>query len=159
MADTKVEGSKALIGLAVVAVVVGLGLGLFVYLSSASESEVSGSLTIDGEAFEPAHCRSGELGEDAPRDRPEFHGVDLLTSSSGRTVRVLEDATEGPRVLVIDPGSAPRPIDRAACERFEVELRETGTLIMDVWGMEGSVDLDCPAVQGNVRFDSCYGGR
>lgn len=147
-----------MVGLAIVAIALTGAGSLFFYLRSASTSDVSGSLTIDEAPFAPRRCRSGKIEEDGPRDRPRFHGVDLLAAGD-RAVRVLEDPAEGTTVLVVDPGEAPRQIDRGACERFEVQVRETGTLIMEVWGMEGSVDLACPDVHGQVRFESCYGGR
>ncbi len=158
--DIKIPSRNSWIGPVIVAVVLILGGTLFFYLRSASTSEVSGSLTVDGAPFKPVRCRSGKLGEDGPKDRPKFHGIDLLTSSErGRGVRVLEDPNAGTRVLLMKPRAEHRTLDRAKCKRFEVELRETGSLIMEVWGMEGSVDLDCPTVKGRVVFASCYGGR
>ncbi len=158
--ETKIPSRNSWIGPTIVAVVLILGGMLFFYLRSASKSEVSGSLAVDGASFKPLRCRSGKLGEDAPKDRPEFHGIDLLRASDrGPSVRVLEDPTAGMRVLLMKPGAEHRLVERAACKRFEVKLRKTGSLIMDVWGMEGSVDLDCPDVKGKVTFTSCYGGR
>lgn len=151
---------KALIGIGVGAVVLAAVIGVVMHLGSESKSEVSGALTIDGEGFSPLHCRSGRLGEHAPRDQLRFQGVDLIgPSQNARSLRVLDDPAEGTSVLVIDPGEPPRPIDRAACDTFEVELGDTGEMIMDVWGMEGSIELDCPDVSGQVSFAQCYGGR
>jgi hypothetical protein len=156
--DAKIEGKGALVGLGVAAVVVAGAIAIVLHLSSASKSEVSGSLTIDEGTFQPTVCRSGKIEEDGPHDRPRFYGVDLL-GGGGRSVRVLEDPTEGQSVVVIDSGQAPRPVDRSQCARFDVQLRETGELIMEVWGIGGSIDLDCPDVSGQVRFESCYSGR
>ncbi len=157
MSGEKIEGKGALVGLGVAAVVVAGIIAIVMHLSSASKSAVSGSLTIDGATFQPTVCRSGKLEDDGPHDRPRFFGVELL--GSGRTVRVLDDPTQGQRVLILDGNGAPRTVDRAQCERFEMQLQETGELIMEVWGMGGSLALDCPDVSGEVRFESCYSGR
>ena len=102
---------------------------------------------------------SGKMGKDGPRDRPEFRGVELLDDATDRAVRVVEDPVIGTAVLIVEPGSSPQPVERAKCQRFDVTLRETGQLIMDVWGMEGSLDIDCPNMRGSVRFEQCYAGR
>lgn len=158
MSDAAPQTRRVAVGLIVVALALAAGGGLFLYLRSASTSEVSGSLTIGDATFEPRTCRSGKLGENPPRDRLRFHGVELL-SPSGQSLRVVDDPASGPSVLILDPGAAPRALDRDACARFEVSLRETGELIMEVWGMEGTLDLDCPDARGQVRFLRCYSGR
>lgn len=149
---------RPLVGSAIVAAVVGAGLALFLTLRSASTSMVSGSLTLGAETFTPAHCSSGRVEDDGPRELARFDGVDLL-GSGGRVVRVIDDPASGVGVIVRDEGAAPRPIDRSGCARFDVQLRETGQAIMEVWGMEGSLDLDCPDARGQVRFERCYAGR
>jgi len=146
-------------GLGAFGVVVVAGLSLVLYLDSESTSVVTGTLTVDGTEFAPRHCRSGKLGESPPPDTPRFDGVDLfVTAGSGRSVRIIEDPTAGTMVLVVEPGEAPRPVDRSACDRFEVDVRDSGALIMEFWGMDGSVDLDCPTVSGQMSFENCYGG-
>lgn len=157
MAETK-QGSGALVGLGVVALVAGVGIAIAVHLSHESTSAVTSALTLGSETFAPIRCRSGLIGDDGPRDRPHFRGVELV-SASGDVVRVLEDPSEGRRVLAVPHGGDPRAIDRSACERFELELRDTGESIGSVWGMEGELALECPEARGTVRFERCYGGR
>jgi hypothetical protein len=53
---------------------------------------------------------------------------------------------------------APITIDRSACEKFNVKLEETGEMILDHWGLEGELHLDCPGLVADLRFTSCYGG-
>lgn len=158
MAEAEPNARRVLVGLAVVAVALSAGGGLFLMLRARATSEVTGELTVDGSRFAPQRCRSGKLGDDPPPNHLRFDGVDLF-APDGRTVRVIDDPMAGASVLVIDPGAAPRPVDRAACERFDVQLRDTGELIMEVWGMEGSIALACPDVRGEVRFERCFGGR
>lgn len=148
------------VGLVIFFVVIVALLALFLWLRAASTSEVRGALALDAGELAPDRCRSGNLGEDAARDRARFHGVELFAAARPeRSVRVLEDPVEGPLVLVNEPGAAPARVDRSACARYDVTLRSTDQLIMDVWGMEGSVDLDCPGARGRVTFEACYGGR
>lgn len=153
------ETRRPLMGLAIVGIVVIAGFAFFMFLKARSTSNVSGALTIGQQALETHRCRSGKMGKDGPRDRPEFRGVELLDDATDRAVRVVEDPVNGTAVLVVEPGSPPQPVERAKCQRFDVTLRETGELIMEVWGMEGSLDIDCPKMRGSVRFERCYGGR
>ena len=154
------QPKNVLIGLGVLAVVGAIAIGIVVHLASESKSEVTGELSVGEDGFTPAHCRSGLLGEQSTHGGLRFRGIDLIAVGTTRVVRVMQDPAEGYRVLVIDEeGAAPQPVDREACERFEVELGETDELINERWGMEGSVDLACPDVSGQVTFAHCYGGR
>lgn len=161
MSDTPPTGnhSRGLLGVGLFGLIVVGGLGIAAYLDAESTSAVAGTLTIDDVEFAPRHCRSGKLGETPPPNTPRFDGVDLFVSTSaGRVVRIVEDPTAGTSVLVMDPGEAPRPVDRSSCGRFEVDLEDTDALIMEFWGIEGSLDLDCPTVSGQLTFEGCYGG-
>jgi len=111
------------------------------------------------EAITPDRCESGILSEDAPRTRVQFHGVDLFASRSPELrVRALEDEVQGLRVIVRREGSAPVEVDRAACQTFDVQLHETGAMILDHYGLQGSLRLDCPDITADVHFASCYDG-
>ena len=154
------QARNALVGCTVVGLAVVAFTAIFLHLDSTSRSTVEGTLTIDGESFAPIYCRSGKIEDDGPRNVPRFHGVDLLIShGEDRSVRVLEDPSSGTAVLVMAPHHVPRHLDTSNCDRFEVELEETGEAIMSVWGMRGSIDLECEGVRGRVSFENCFSGR
>lgn len=155
--STQKKGTSPLVGLAVVAVIAGIGVAIAVHLHTASKSRVSGTLTIDGAPFSPTRCRSGKGRDTRSSDRLRFDGVDLL-AASGPVVRLMNDPAQGRVVLIVPAGGDPERVDRAACGRYDLQLRETGEAIFSVWGMEGSVELDCPRVTGSVQFGSCFDG-
>jgi hypothetical protein len=139
--------------------VLGAGAALFFGLRGAAKSEVVGSISVGGETWQPDRCQSGKLGETPPAGRTRFDGVDLYSAAAPqRRVRVLEDPTEGKVVALRDGGPKPTVLDPSQCSTYSVELTDTGTLIMETWGIEGSIELDCPELQASVQFSSCYNG-
>jgi len=149
--------TRLLVGMLIVPVLV---IGGYMLLKRGSKSEVSGSIQL-GKAtpFEPNRCESGVLSEDAPRSRAQFHGVDIFQSEKPkRRVRVFEDPEKGEVVTLRTDGEAPVVVDRKACSKFEVQLKETGSMILDHYGLEGALVLDCAEVVADVKFASCYDG-
>ena len=133
--------------------------GGYMALRNSSKSAAAGTIELAEEAIAVDRCGSGLLDEDAPRSAVQFHGVDLFAAAHPNTrVRVLEDPSRGTLVSIRRGDAAPVEVDRAACEIFEVTLHETGAMILDHWGLEGSLRLACPDVSADVTFSSCYDG-
>jgi hypothetical protein len=135
-------------------------VGGYMALKASSKSEVSGSIQLGKEApFAPDRCESGILSEDAPRSRPQFHGVDLFEATHPkRRVRVFDDPEKGEIVTLRTGGAAPVVVDRPACKVFEIQLKESGAMILDHYGLEGTLKLDCAEIEADVQFASCYDG-
>lgn len=135
-------------------------LGGYYALKERAKSEVSGSIRLaDKREFTAVRCGSGLLSEDAPRSSAQFHGVDIFSASSPELrIRGYEDTEKGMVVTLRYDNGAPITIDRSACKKFNVKLEETGEMILDHWGLEGELHLDCPELVADLRFTSCYSG-
>jgi hypothetical protein len=138
-----------------------LFFGGYMALKAGSKSEVSGSIQLGEEKAQlaPNRCESGTLSEDAPRSRAQFHGVDLFDAAEPeRRVRLIEDPEKGKRVIVRNGEAAPVVVNRDGCGKFEIKLEETGAMILDHYGFEGTLELECPEIVADVTFASCYDG-
>ena len=134
-------------------------LGGYTLLVEGSKSEVSGTLRLGDETLAVDRCESGVLGKNAPATRPRWHGVDLFAASDpARRVRLIDDPEKGELVTLRRGDEVPVTVDRTTCARFEIQLKETGAVVFDHHGLEGSVDLACPAITGKLSFASCYDG-
>lgn len=134
-------------------------LGGYMLLTEGSKSEVSGTLRLGEETIPIDRCESGVLGKDAPPTRPRWHGVDLFSASEpGQRVRLIDDPEKGKLLTIRRGDDPPVTVDRATCTRHAIELRETGVMLFDHHGMEGSIDLDCPTIAGKLSFASCHDG-
>lgn len=161
MPDHRRPKSTASLWVPVVAIIVVplVFLGGYTLLVEGSKSEVSGTLRLGEETLQVDRCESGVLGKDASASRARWRGVDLFAAADpARRVRLIDDAEKGELVTLRRGDAAPVTIDRNTCARFEIQLRETGAVVFDHHGMEGSVDLDCPAIVGKLAFASCYDG-
>lgn len=161
MTDARKPKPSASLWVPVVAIIVVplVFLAGYTLLAEGSKSEVNGTLRIGQETMQVDRCESGVLSKDAAPTRPRFHGVDLFASSNtARRVRLIDDAEKGKVVTLRRGDDPPVTVDRSSCTRFDVQLQESGAMVFDHHGMEGSVDLDCPAIVGKLAFASCYDG-
>jgi hypothetical protein len=135
-------------------------LGGYALLQEGSKSTVTGTITLgEGEAMSPDRCESGVLSKDAPATRAQWHGVDLFEAARPtRRVRLIDDPEKGKIVTVRFGEDAPIVIDRASCTQFAFEVRETGQMIFDHYGLEGTIDVVCPGLTVKAKFASCYDG-
>ena len=130
----------------------------FYVLNGTSTPEIAGELLVrtNGGVFtlRPNTCHSFNRDEGAS-GLTQF-GVTLLDDEvPERSVWFVEDPALG-TVVTVHTSRGMTPVMRSECDRLDVTLRETGTMIYDVWGMEGSADLHCKVLQGEVSFKNCY---
>ena len=139
------------------AALVTMAAGFYV-LDGTSTTEITGELLVrtNGGVFtlRPNTCRS--LNHDGGTGDARRFGVALYDQEvPERVVWLVEDPALG-MVVTAHTARGMTPVKRSECERLHVTLRETGKMIYDVWGMEGSADLRCAVVQGTVTFSNCY---
>jgi hypothetical protein len=136
-----------------------LFVGGYSLLKHESKSVVSGSIRLGEDALTPNRCESGVLSEDAPRTRAQWHGVDLFAATEPkRRVRVIDDPEKGKVVTLRHGDDEPVVVRRDGCKTYEVKLEETGSMILDHYGLEGALRLDCAEIVADVKFESCYDG-
>jgi hypothetical protein len=109
-------------------------------------SEISAELSIDGEAFEPTSCRSGQANG--------FAGVDL-TDNSGRTLRLAQSPTNQPQAILL---AGEQVVDVGLCGTLSVQ-RQSST-VNDITNVMGEAKLECETtghtVAGTVSFKNCH---
>jgi hypothetical protein len=135
-------------------------IGGYTLLRQGSKSTVSGTIQLGEEPpTSPNRCESGVLSKDAPPTRAQWHGVDLFDAAHpARRVRVIDDPEKGGIVTLRDGDAAPIVVNRDACKKFAIQIRDTGHMIFDHYGLEGAIDLDCSELVAAVKFESCYDG-
>jgi hypothetical protein len=127
------------------------GVALFFVLGN---SEARGTLmgAVDGDEFTfvSDSCDSGQ--------RAGFVGVELSEKDGTRVIRLARDAIRGNLAIVADRGSGPPRliIEGKNCSRFDLEVRDTSTVINDIRVVEGTADLDCEGLSGSVEFEGCH---
>jgi hypothetical protein len=149
-----------------------LMVGLVVFLVfTIGSSDVKGEIRSQGQPFGsyvlvPKECHSGE--------HESFFGVWVtppMVKSGGREgfkggLKLVKTHLGTWTVYVESPleckglECAIRELDRAHCQRFDVNVRNTNTVVNDIRVREGHVRLDCKLPEGgtlkaNVEFDGC----
>jgi len=110
------------------------------------KNEITASMQLDGAAFVPTSCRSGELNN--------FMGVDL-TDDGGRVVRLVLSPSNQPLAIVIADG---KTTELGQCGALTV-VRQNST-INDITNVEGNARLECEGagrkLSGEVDFKNCH---
>ncbi len=122
-------------------------LGVAVFLPMCS-NKLQGQATVDGTAFVPDSCRSGQ--------RWNFVGVEL-EAKDGRRLRVAATVDGGGEVVLFPAGN-----DRGSylhqCADLAVERQHSK--INNVTNVEGKVVLHCNGDQGTatgtIEFENCH---
>ncbi len=140
---------------ATMAVVSPDALGRMVTSGLGLDPEVSGHFESTSEALgawtlAPDRCRSGEpLG---------FHGVLLgAEGDDDHWVRVARNPASGETVVsAAKPGTDQVGVF-SGC-KVDSQLHRTNTSVNEVWGMEGSVSIECPedGFSGTATFANCF---
>jgi hypothetical protein len=139
---------------ATVAVIGGLGFTvtvaavvLLVFVPMCS-NKLEGEATVDGKAFVPDSCRSGQ--------RWNFMGVEIQ-AKDGRRLRAAQTPSGGGVVFLFDPGSD-RGRELGECADLHVERQHS--TINNVTNVEGTVGLHCKGdehvVTGSITFETCH---
>lgn len=109
-------------------------------------AELTAELKIDGQAFTPTSCRSGQANG--------FAGVDLI-DDSGRTLRIVQTPTTQPQAIVLDGQLV---ADLGTCGAMSLERQNSS--VNEITNVMGSATLECEAaghaVEGTVTFKNCH---
>jgi hypothetical protein len=135
--------AKVLIGAGGLSLVGVAALVLLVFVPMCS-NKLDGQATIDGAAFVPDSCHSGQ--------RWNFVGVQI-EAKGGRKLRAAETVTGAGDVIVF-PANADRGVELGACADFSVERQHS--TINDITNVEGQVVLHCPNATGTIAFENCH---
>jgi hypothetical protein len=125
-----------------------LTLAVLVLAGSAAgcRAEITADLQVDGGAFEPTSCESGQ--------RASFTGVDLI-DNSGRKIRLVLDPTMKPSAILI---AGAQVVELGECGSLSVERQNS--VVNDITNIRGEATLDCEAqghtVKGTVTFANCH---
>ena len=120
-----------------------------------SSDPLSGAtLSVDGEQYALAACRSG--------DREYFLGVDLEDGAREVFVRLVIDPLAGPRLRVHGKGSRTgAALGPGSCRQLQAEVQPTGWRVNHVRDFSGRLDAECTTSSGqdirvHVRFMHCH---
>lgn len=111
-------------------------------------NELKGSVTVDGEDFALASCRSGQVYG--------FVGVEVV-SKDGAKLRVAQAPT-GEAVTFLIPADASTGVEVGRCGSFSVSTQNS--TINDVKNVEGEATLECDGsghtIKGTFSFSNCH---
>ena len=107
-------------------------------------NKLEGQATIDGKAFVPDSCHSGQ--------RWNFSGVQI-EAVDGRKLRAAETVTGAGDVIVF-PADGARGADLGDCADLRVERQHS--TINNITNVEGQVALHCPNATGTITFENCH---
>jgi hypothetical protein len=113
---------------------------------SACRAELSSTLQVDGNAFMPTSCRSGEINN--------FMGVDLI-NDAGLTLRLVQSPANRPSLILIDGANV---TELGECGQLTIQ--QQNSMVNNVTNVEGSGSLDCKtearSVSGTFSFANCH---
>ena len=117
----------------------------------ACKSKQSGTLTVNGAAFQISECRSGAANS------PPFAGVDFL-DETGRRVRFLRNEAGMVRIFVFAPGQMTGDLVGEGCGTINVT--EQNSEVNGVKNVQGSVSANCTggghSVAAGMNFENCH---
>ncbi len=117
----------------------------------ACKSKQTGTITLNGAAFEINECRSGKA------NAPPFEGVDFL-DSGGRRVRFLRNELGQVRTFVFAAGQLTGDLVGEGCG--SVNVTEQSSEVNGVKNVQGNVSANCSggghAVVAAVNFENCH---
>jgi hypothetical protein len=123
-------------------------VGLLAVLCAGCESKLSGSISLDGKAFSPASCRSGQVSG--------FTGVDLV-GADGTKLRLVS-LPNGKSSAFLFPAGAATAIELGSCGAFAVERQNSQ--INKIYNVKGSATLSCSvdghSAAGSASFENCH---
>lgn len=123
-----------------------LAIAVLVFGPTACFSEINAALTIDGQAFVPTTCSSGE--------HDDFIGVDLMDDSD-RVLRLAQSPTNQTIAIWL---ADTETIEIGPCGTMSIQRQ--GSRVDDITNIEGSATLECKAnehaIAGTVSFKNCH---
>jgi hypothetical protein len=128
-----------------------IGAALVVGALLACKSKHTGTVTVDGAAFEITECRSGQANS------PPFEGVDFLDASR-RRVRFLRMETGQVRAFLFAPGQLTGEMIGEGCGTMSVQQQNSE--VNGIKNVNGSVAANCAAgghsVVAGINFENCH---
>jgi hypothetical protein len=117
----------------------------------ACKSKTTGSVAVDGAAFEVDTCRSGKA------NIPAFEGVDFL-DKGGRRVRFLTDGSGQVRTFLFPPNATTGEMIGEGCGTISLSYQNSE--VNGVKNIQGSVNANCTGsghtIVANATFESCH---
>ncbi len=111
-------------------------------------SKVTGTLEVDGSAFEVKECRSGQAFG--------FSGIEL-TDATGRRLRLLVNG-DGTCTAALFKGDSMTGDRLGQCGALEIQAQSSR--INSITNVMGKAQLACEAVghkiAGNIEFENCH---
>jgi hypothetical protein len=113
---------------------------------SACRAKLGSTLQVDGKAFTPTSCRSGELNN--------FMGVDLI-DDAGLTLRLVQSPALESSAILIDGGNV---FELGECGKMTSQRQSSS--VNEIFNIAGSGTLDCKtaehSVSGTITFENCH---
>lgn len=117
----------------------------------ACKSKQTGTVTIDGKAFEIDQCRSGQANE------PKFTGVDFL-DKTGKRVRFFTDGSGSVRTFIFPPGASQGELIGEGCGTITVNTQNSE--VNGVKNVSGSLTANCTGsghtIVATATFENCH---
>jgi hypothetical protein len=111
-------------------------------------SKVTGTLEVDGSAFEVKECRSGQAFG--------FSGIEL-TDAAARRLRLLVNG-DGTCTAALFKGDSPTGDRLGQCGALDIQAQSSR--INSITNVMGKAQLACEAVghkvAGNIEFENCH---
>ena len=136
--------AKIVIGAGSVSVLATVALLVFLVFLPMCSNKLEGQATIDGTAFVPDSCHSGQ--------RWNFVGVQI-EAKDGRKLRAAQTVS-GDGVIFVFPAGSDRGAELDGCAEVSVERQHS--TINNVTNVEGQVTLRCPSATGSITFENCH---
>lgn len=117
---------------------------------SGCKAKLNGNITVNGAAFTPTECRSGQpMG---------FAGVELA-DGAGQKIRIISDpAGSGGAIVVHMPAGAAVGMPVPGCGT--VTVTPQNSTVNNVRNVEGRAQLQCATpggvIAGNIEFGNCH---
>jgi hypothetical protein len=112
----------------------------------ACRAKLSSTLQVDGKAFTPTSCRSGQVNN--------FMGVDLI-DDAGLTLRLVQSPALESSAILIDGDNV---FELGECGKMTSQ-RQTSS-VNEVFNIEGEARLECKheehSVSGTISFGNCH---
>jgi hypothetical protein len=113
---------------------------------SACRAKLSSTLQVDGKAFTPTSCRSGQ-----PK---QFMGIDLI-DDAGLTLRLVQSPANKPSAILIDGANV---TELGECGGMRIQQQNSSA--NGIMNVEGSAKLECKneehSVSGTISFEYCH---
>jgi hypothetical protein len=113
---------------------------------SACRAKLSSTLQVDGKAFTPTSCRSGQLNN--------FMGIDLI-NDAGLTLRMVQSPANKPSAILIEGANV---TELGECGQMTIGLQNSS--VNEISNVQGSGTLECKnaehSVSGTFSFENCH---